>query len=65
MTDEQIIELFFGRSEQAINELDNKYGKVLHNLSQNILNDRLDAEECVNDSYLGVWNVIPPERPNP
>ena len=65
MTDEQIIELFFGRSEQAINELDNKYGKVLHNLSQNILNDRWDAEECVNDSYLGVWNVIPPERPNP
>ena len=65
MTDEQIIELFFERSEQAINELDCKYGKVLHNLSQNILNDRLDAEECVNDSYLGVWNVIPPERPNP
>lgn len=65
MLDEQIIELFFERSEQAINELDSKYGKVLHNLSYNILNDRLDAEECVNDSYLGVWNVIPPERPNP
>ena len=65
MTDEQIIELFFERSEQAINELDNKYGKVLHNLSHNILNDRWDAEECVNDSYLGVWNVIPPVRPNP
>ena len=65
MTDEQIIELFFERSEQAISELDDKYGKVLHNLSHNILNDRLDAEECVNDSYLGVWNVIPPERPNP
>ena len=65
MLDEQIIELFFERSEQAINELDSKYGKVLHNLSYNILNDRLDAEECVNDSYLGEWNVIPPERPNP
>ena len=65
MLDEQIIELFFERSEKAINELDNKYGKVLHNLSYNILNDRLDVEECVNDSYLGVWNVIPPERPNP
>lgn len=65
MLDEQIIELFFERSEQAISELDNKYGKVLHNLSSNILNDRWDAEECVNDAYLGVWNVIPPERPNP
>ena len=49
MTDEQIIELFFERSEQAISELDNKYGKVLHNLSYHILNDRLDVEECVND----------------
>ena len=65
MTEEQIIELFFERSEQAINELDSKYGKVLHNLSYNILNDRFDAEECVNDSYLGIWNVIPPEHPNP
>lgn len=65
MLDEQIIELFFERSEQAISELDSKYGKMLHNLSSNILNDRWDAEECVIDAYLGVWNVIPPERPNP
>lgn len=65
MIDEQIIELFFERSEGAIHALDGKYGKVLHNLSYNILNDHLDAEECVNDSYLGVWNAIPPERPNP
>ena len=64
MLDEQIIELFFERSEQAISELDGKYGKVLRNLSYNILNNRLDVEECMNDSYLGVWNVIPPERPN-
>ena len=64
MLDEQIIELFFERSEQAINELDDKYGKVFHNLSYNILNDRFDAEECVNDSYWGIWNAIPPERPN-
>ena len=65
MVDEQIIELFFARSEQAIDELDIAYGRVLHNLSFNILNDHLDAEECVNDSYLGVWNAIPPQRPNP
>ena len=65
MLDEQIVELFFERSEQAISELDNKYGKVLHNLSSNILNDRWDAEECVNDAYLGTWNAIPPHKPNP
>lgn len=63
--DEKIIELFFERSEQAIQELDNKYGKVCHKLSYNIVNNRQDAEECVNDAYLGAWNAIPPEKPNP
>ncbi len=63
--DEKIIELFFERSEQAVRELDNKYGKVCHNLSYNIVNNRQDAEECVNDAYLGAWNAIPPVRPNP
>ena len=62
---EKIIELFFERSEQAVRELDNKYGKVCHNLSYNIVNNRQDAEECVNDAYLGAWNAIPPVRPNP
>lgn len=65
MEDEKIIELFFARSEQAIQELDMKYGRVCHKLSYNILNDRQDAEECVNDAYLGAWNAIPPTRPNP
>jgi len=63
--DEKIIELFFARSEQAIKELDTKYGKVCHRLSYNILHNDLDAEECVNDAYLGTWNAIPPQRPNP
>ena len=63
--DEKIIELFFARSEQAINELDAKYGKTCHKISYNILHNDLDAEECVNDAYLGVWNAIPPQRPNP
>ena len=63
--DEKIIELFFERSEQAIRELDIKYGKICHNLSYNIVNNRQDAEECVNDAYLGAWNAIPPVRPNP
>ena len=65
MDDNAIIELFFARSEQAIRELDGKYGKVCHSLSYNILHSRQDAEECVNDAYLGTWNAIPPARPNP
>ena len=63
--DEKIIDLFFERSEQGIRELDMKYGKICHNLSYNIVNNRQDAEECVNDAYLGAWNAIPPARPNP
>ena len=65
MNDERIIELFFERSEQAIKELDDKYGRVCHSVSYNILNNRADAEECVNDAYLGTWNAIPPAKPNP
>ncbi len=65
MEDGRIIELFFERSEEAISALDRKYGRLCHELSNHILNNRLDAEECVNDAYLGMWNVIPPERPNP
>lgn len=62
--DETIIELFFERSEQAIRELDMKYGEFVHNLSYNLVNDKQDAEECVNDAYLGAWNTIPPTRPS-
>lgn len=63
--DEKIIELFFARSEQGIQALDHKYGKICHSLSFNIVNNRQDAEECVNDAYLGAWNAIPPARPEP
>ncbi len=65
MEDEKIVGLFFNRSEQAIQELDIKYGKLCHKLSHNILNSWPDAEECVNDAYLGAWNAIPPAEPNP
>lgn len=65
MNDERIIELFYERSEQAIKELDKKYGRVFHSVSYNILGNREDAEECVNDAYLGAWNAIPPAKPNP
>ena len=65
MDDEKIIDLFFERDQQGIRELDIKYGKVFHSLSYNIVNSRQDAEECVNDAYLGAWNAIPPVHPNP
>ena len=65
ITDEKIIEMFFERSEQAIQELDDKYGKICYALSHNIVGSRQDAEECVNDAYLGAWNAIPPVKPDP
>lgn len=63
--DEKIIEMFFERSEQGIRELDTKYGKFLHKISYNIINNQQDAEECVNDAYLAAWNTIPPANPDP
>lgn len=65
MEDSRIIELFYARSEQAIKELSKKYGALCTHVARNILNSRQDAEECVNDAYLGAWNTIPPENPNP
>lgn len=65
MDDTKIIELFFQRDQRAIRELDAKYGKACHSLSFNIVNNRQDAEECVNDAYLGAWNAIPPAKPDP
>lgn len=63
MEDSKIIDLFFERSEQAITELSKKYGAVCRRVAGNILRNELDAEECVNDAYLGAWNAIPPNRP--
>lgn len=57
--------MFHERSEQAIMELSKKYGSICTRVADNILNNRLDAEECVNDAYLGAWNTIPPQTPNP
>lgn len=65
MDDERIIELFFARSEQAIKELAEKYGRACYSIAYNILGNGQDAEECVNDTYLGVWNAIPPAKPAP
>lgn len=65
MDDRKIIDLFHARSEQAIAELAGKYGSVCRRVAGNILNNPHDAEECVNDAYLGAWNTIPPQNPNP
>lgn len=65
MEDSKIIELFNARSEQAIAELSKKYGAICIKVANNILNNQSDAEECINDTYLGVWNTIPPQKPNP
>lgn len=46
-------------------ELSKKYGTICTRIAKNILNNSLDAEECVNDAYLGAWNTIPPQKPNP
>lgn len=64
MEDNEIIELFFSRSEQAIVELSCKYGLLCKKVSFNILKNMQDVEECLNDTYLGVWNAIPPNRPD-
>lgn len=63
MTDEQLIDLYWSRSEDAIVETENQYGHLCRGISSNILNNALDEEECINDSYLAVWNSIPPKRP--
>ena len=65
MDDQRIIELFFARSELAIQSLAAKYEKLLHKISFQILHNDEDVAECINDTYLGVWNAIPPTRPNP
>ena len=61
--DEQIIELYWQRNENAIQETDKKYGQFLFRIAYNILHDRLDCEECQHDTYLDVWKAIPPTRP--
>ena len=64
MDDMKIIELYFERDQQAIAQTDAKYGKLCHSIAYNILCNHEDSEECVNDTYVGVWNAIPPTRPN-
>ena len=63
LSDEKIIELYWSRNEKAIEETDLKYKKYLFSIAYNIVHDQLDCEECLNDTYLGTWNAIPPQKP--
>lgn len=64
MTDSQIIDLYWARSEDAIKETDMAYGRKLHSLADRIVQNHEDARECVNDTYFKTWQTIPPQRPN-
>jgi RNA polymerase sigma-70 factor (ECF subfamily) len=62
--DKTIIELYFRRSERALDETVIKYGAYCRTVAQNVLTRPEDAEECVNDTWLAAWNDIPPSRPD-
>ena len=64
MEDQGIVALFFDRSEQAIAEVDKKYGAYCYSIAYNILSSPEDTEESVSDTYLAAWNTIPPRKPN-
>lgn len=63
MDDVKIVELFWERDEQAIVETNMKYGALCRRISYNVLGNLQDAEECVNDTYVGLWQAIPPATP--
>lgn len=64
MEDSQIVDLYWERNEQAIRAAASKYGGYCYSIAYNILRSREDADESVNDVYLGAWNAMPPHRPN-
>ena len=63
MNDQDILDLYFARSESAISATNEKYGKYCHTVAMNILYSHEDSEECVNDTWLRAWGAIPPKRP--
>lgn len=64
MDDKRIIDLYWARDEAAIRETSFKYGRLCAYIVKNILASREDCEECLNDTYLAVWNSIPEQRPS-
>lgn len=63
MDDAKIVQLYWDRNEQAIPATADKYGNYCASIARNILGNKEDAEECVNDTYLNAWNSMPPHRP--
>ena len=63
LPDEAIVTLYWNRDETAIEETDFKYKNYLFSVLRNLLADPMDCEECLNDTYLGAWNAIPPTKP--
>ena len=63
LEDHRIIDLYWQREERAITETDRKYGRYLYTIAYNILHNDPDSEECLNDTYFGTWNAIPPAKP--
>lgn len=64
MDDSMIIEMYWNRNENAIEETNRKYGSYCFTIANNILNSKEDSDECVNDTWLRTWNVIPPKKPD-
>lgn len=64
MEDSRIVSLYWNRDEAAIDQTDKKYGRYLTKIAYNILADREDSQESVNDTYLAAWDSIPPHKPD-
>lgn len=64
MDDSKIVQLYWDRNEQALTATSDKYGNYCITIAKNILGNKEDAEECVNDTYMRAWNSLPPHRPN-
>lgn len=63
MKDQEIVDLYWDRNEDAIQQTQNKYGAYLSKVAYNILADYEDSKECVNDTYMAAWNSMPSNRP--
>ena len=64
MEDSRIVDLYWARSEKAISETRNKYGRYCYSIAYNILHNNEDSEECVSETYLNAWNSMPEQRPD-
>ena len=64
MDDSRIIDLYWARSQDAVTETRNKYGRLIFSIAMKILRAHEDSEECENDTYLRAWNSMPPQKPD-